>query len=105
MKLEVCLREISWWLWPIVLAILIGRARVICLMIVLNLWQLEIPHMFPPGLPVLDARGRAVAALYTYGPTYRYPPEGDADSIAALVLERADAVSAELGFVRPKERM
>jgi DNA-binding IclR family transcriptional regulator len=47
---------------------------------------------------VVDGDGRAVAALYTYGPTYRYPPAGRADTVAALVLERADAISAELGF-------
>jgi len=46
---------------------------------------------------VLDSQGRGVAALYTYGPSYRYPPEGEADSIAALVRERADAISEQLG--------
>ena len=48
---------------------------------------------------VVDAQGRGVAALYTYGPSYRYPPEGEADVIAALVRERADAISEQLGYV------
>ena len=47
---------------------------------------------------VRDARGRAVGALYTYGPTYRFPPADRADEIAALVRERADEISADLGF-------
>lgn len=52
---------------------------------------------------VVDAHGRGVGALYTYGPTYRYPPEGRADVISALVLERADAISAQLGYVPASE--
>ena len=47
---------------------------------------------------VRDARGRAVGALYTYGPTYRFPPSEKANEIAGLVLTRADEISADLGF-------
>jgi len=49
---------------------------------------------------ILDAAGRAVGALYTYGPSYRFPASGEADRVAALVLARADDVSAELGHHR-----
>lgn len=52
---------------------------------------------------VVDAQGRGVGSLYTYGPSYRYPPEGESDAIAALVLERADAISAQLGYVAASE--
>ena len=52
---------------------------------------------------VIDAEGRGVGALYTYGPTYRYPPQGEADVISALVLERADAISRQLGYVPANE--
>lgn len=49
---------------------------------------------------ILDATGRAVGALYTYGPTYRFPATGEADRVAAIVLARADEISAELGYRR-----
>lgn len=49
---------------------------------------------------ILDATGRAVGALYTYGPTYRFPARGEADRVAAMVLTRADEISAELGYRR-----
>ncbi len=52
---------------------------------------------------VVDAQGRGVGSLYTYGPTYRYPPKGESDAIAALVLERADAISAQLVHVVASE--
>ena len=50
---------------------------------------------------ILDSTGRAVGALYTYGPSYRFPARGDADRVAAKVLARADEISAELGHGRP----
>ncbi|MBT5850940.1 MAG: IclR family transcriptional regulator [Acidimicrobiaceae bacterium] len=46
---------------------------------------------------IADASGRAVGALYTYGPTYRYPAPGEADLVASVLLERADEISARLG--------
>ncbi len=49
---------------------------------------------------VMDSTGRAVGALYTYGPTYRFPARGDADRVAAKILARADQISAELGHGR-----
>jgi DNA-binding IclR family transcriptional regulator len=36
--------------------------------------------------------------LYVYGPSFRFPAEGDADRIAAVVLDRAERISAELGW-------
>ena len=47
---------------------------------------------------LLDRSGRAVGALYTYGPTYRFPARGEADRVAGSVLHRAELISAELGF-------
>lgn len=47
---------------------------------------------------VVGADGRALGALYTYGPTYRYPRKGDATRVADLVRARADAVSEQLGY-------
>lgn len=49
---------------------------------------------------LLDSSGRAVGALYTYGPSYRFPARGGADQVARLVLERADRISSELGYSR-----
>lgn len=46
---------------------------------------------------VVGPNGRAIGALYTYGPTYRFPPRGRAGEVAADVLARADAVSHRLG--------
>ena len=48
--------------------------------------------------PVIGGSGRALGVLYVYGPSYRFPAEGDADRIAAVVLERAERISAELGW-------
>ncbi len=53
--------------------------------------------------PIFNEAGNAVAALYTYGPSYRYPAKeppaavGGAAWVADRVSERAEAVSAELG--------
>lgn len=49
---------------------------------------------------VIDGTGRALGALYVYGPSFRYPADGDADRIAAVVLNRAERISAELGWSR-----
>lgn len=47
---------------------------------------------------VVGPSGRAVGALYTYGPSYRFPPKGEAADVAARVLAQADVISAQLGF-------
>ena len=47
---------------------------------------------------ILDTRGRAIGSLYAYGPNYRFPTPRLADAIAAVILKRADAISAELGY-------
>ena len=49
---------------------------------------------------VLDGTGRALGVLYLYGPSFRYPAEGEADTISAIVLERAERISVELGWSR-----
>ncbi len=53
--------------------------------------------------PIFNEVGSAVAALYSYGPSYRYPAPGasgagTADWVAAKVASRAAAVSAALGY-------
>jgi IclR family acetate operon transcriptional repressor len=48
------------------------------------------------GAAITGGGGRAVGALYTYGPSYRYPSSGGADLIAAMVLARATDISAAL---------
>lgn len=52
---------------------------------------------------VVGPSGRAIGALYTYGPTYRFPPKGEATQVAARVLAHADDISAQLGFSRGAE--
>ena len=51
---------------------------------------------------ILNARGDAVGALYTYGPSYRFPQPDTASDVAAQVLDRADRISAELGYRAPE---
>ena len=50
--------------------------------------------------PVIGGSGRALGVVYAYGPSFRFPAEGDADRIAAVVLARAERISAELGWGR-----
>ena len=50
--------------------------------------------------PIVDGTGRALGVLYAYGPSFRFPAEGGADRIAATVRDRAERVSAELGWSR-----
>lgn len=52
---------------------------------------------------VVGPSGRAIGALYTYGPTYRFPPKGEAADVAARVVEHAEEISAQLGFVSGAE--
>ncbi len=46
--------------------------------------------------PVLDAEGRLLAAVHVHGPSYRYPPPGRQDEIAAEVQEAARLLSEQL---------
>jgi DNA-binding IclR family transcriptional regulator len=43
--------------------------------------------------PILDGEGRPVGALHVHGPTFRFPPEGKREEIAALVADKARLVS------------
>ncbi len=53
--------------------------------------------------PLRDSKGSAVGSLHIYGPSYRFPTEGQHDEIGALAAERAAAISAVLGWTgRPK---
>jgi len=45
--------------------------------------------------PILDKRGRPVAALHVHGPAYRFGK--GSGNVAGLVMERADLLSAQLG--------
>jgi DNA-binding IclR family transcriptional regulator len=44
--------------------------------------------------PVLADGGRALGAIHVHGPAYRFPAEGQADSIAAVVVEAATRFSS-----------
>ncbi len=48
---------------------------------------------------IRDSTGRAVAALYTYGPSYRYPTAGQESRVARSVLVRAQEISSDLGWM------
>jgi len=45
---------------------------------------------------ICGPNGRAIGALYTYGPSYRYPLSGEARTVATTVRERARQISASL---------
>lgn len=47
--------------------------------------------------PVLDQTGSAIAALYVYGPNYRFPGH-DTATIASLVIEQAADLSRTVGL-------
>jgi len=53
---------------------------------------------------LLDPTGRAVGALYTYGPSYRFPARGEADRVGGMVLRRAEIISGQLGYSRRGSR-
>ncbi|MFT5202093.1 MAG: DNA-binding IclR family transcriptional regulator [Candidatus Aldehydirespiratoraceae bacterium] len=46
---------------------------------------------------VIGPNGQAIGSLYTYGPSYRFPPRGTAADVAALVLVHADEINRHLG--------
>lgn len=46
--------------------------------------------------PIIDGEGRAIAAISVYGPSFRFPEDGDADRIGILVREHAEAASRNL---------
>ncbi|MCP3910007.1 MAG: helix-turn-helix domain-containing protein [Actinomycetia bacterium] len=46
---------------------------------------------------VVDSAGHAVGSLYTYGPTFRFPPDGRAGTIGRQVARTAAVISHELG--------
>jgi DNA-binding IclR family transcriptional regulator len=43
--------------------------------------------------PILDASGRPTGAIHVHGPSFRFPPDGRRDEIAALVVDKARLVS------------
>jgi DNA-binding IclR family transcriptional regulator len=46
--------------------------------------------------PVTSAEGQVVAAVHAHGPSYRFPPPGAADDVAAVVVRAAGRISAAL---------
>jgi DNA-binding IclR family transcriptional regulator len=44
--------------------------------------------------PVLTESKRALGAIHVHGPSYRFPAEGSADAIAALVMDAAARFSS-----------
>lgn len=52
--------------------------------------------------PVVDRDGSAVAALYLYGPSYRFPrSDDDASRLGRLLIDRADQLSSLLRGAGP----
>ncbi len=47
--------------------------------------------------PVFDRTGTAVAALHTWGPSYRFPRPGTEDDLGVELTDRASSLSAVLG--------
>lgn len=45
---------------------------------------------------IVDPRGQAVASILSYGPSFRFPLEGEAERIARSVLAVADRISHDL---------
>ncbi len=59
--------------------------------------------------PIRNERGHAVAALYVYGPSYRFPPDTaagvqSAHAIAQRVTRRAIDISLDLGWVESDQQ-
>ena len=48
--------------------------------------------------PLRDGRGSPTGSLHVYGPSYRFPAEGERDKIGALVARRAATISGVLGW-------
>lgn len=49
--------------------------------------------------PILDRHGVSIGSLHVYGPSYRFPSDDtQADEVGAGVAERAQAISAVLGW-------
>jgi DNA-binding IclR family transcriptional regulator len=46
--------------------------------------------------PIADASGEVVAAVHVHGPSYRFPPEGQADAIGETVEAAAGRIGARL---------
>lgn len=58
-----------------------------------------VPDLTAVAAPVLDATGRPVAAIHVHGPSYRFPPDGEADTIASLVRDKAHVMSEQVGAI------
>jgi DNA-binding IclR family transcriptional regulator len=46
--------------------------------------------------PVVDAHGTTIAAIHSHGPSYRFPGDRDADTIAAFVRDAARELGTRL---------
>ncbi len=53
---------------------------------------------------IVNDAGRPVAALFAYGPSFRFPAKGQADAVSARVIQIADEISAELSG-RPNQQI
>jgi len=47
--------------------------------------------------PILDPTRGPIGAIHVHGPSYRFPPDGERDAIAALVVEKAQLITDQLG--------
>lgn len=48
------------------------------------------------GSPIIDRAGEAVAAISVYGPSYRFPADGDQETVGGLVLAAAQTITRRL---------
>lgn len=46
--------------------------------------------------PIRDHTGAVIAAAHSHGPSYRFPPEGKTDEVAARVRDAANRITAQL---------
>ena len=48
--------------------------------------------------PIRDTRGKAIAAMHVHGPSYRFPPRGEAGRIASSIRSAAEDVARDLAL-------
>jgi DNA-binding IclR family transcriptional regulator len=47
--------------------------------------------------PILDPNRRPIGAIHVHGPAYRFPPGGEADAIAAMVVDKTRLITDQVG--------
>lgn len=54
------------------------------------------PSMSSVAAPVTDGEDQVTAAIHVHGPAYRFPDDGEADTIGQLLVESATRLSAQM---------